>query len=70
MHVNTFKVMGLVGMLAEELSVIAADGKVSVTEALGLIKKVCKQLDLDFDEVGFDLSKLKSKEPVESKLKV
>jgi len=58
MHVNTFKVMGLVGMMAEELGTIAADGKITITEALGLIKKICKNLNLDFDETGFDLSKL------------
>ncbi|HLP59184.1 MAG TPA: hypothetical protein VK186_10160 [Candidatus Deferrimicrobium sp.] len=61
MDVKTFKVIGMVGMLAEELSLIAADGKVTVNEAIGLIKKICKNLDLDFDEVGFDMVEKKKK---------
>ncbi|MCU0286290.1 MAG: hypothetical protein MUF15_07805 [Acidobacteria bacterium] len=61
MNINTFKVIGMVGMLAEELSLIAADGKVSVNEAIGLIKKICKSLDLDFDEVGFDMTEIEKK---------
>ena len=55
MTINAFKVMGMVGMLAEELSTIAADGKVTVTEAFNLIKKICDTLGLDFDDTGFDL---------------
>ncbi|MCP4665311.1 MAG: hypothetical protein GY849_03005 [Deltaproteobacteria bacterium] len=55
MTINVFKVMGMVGMLAEELSTIAADGKVSVTEAFSLVKKICDTLGLDFDDTGFDL---------------
>ena len=55
-NISAFKVIGMVGMLAEELSTIAADGKVTVNEILSLGRKICENLGLDFDEVGFDLA--------------
>ncbi|MCP3923894.1 MAG: hypothetical protein GY714_15050 [Desulfobacterales bacterium] len=55
MGISTFKVIGMVGMLAEELSNIAADGKVTVQEAVGLVTKICEALGLDLDEEGFKL---------------
>ncbi len=56
MKINYFKVIGMVGMLAEELSKIAEDGKVTVNEAIGLVEKVCDNLGLDFDKEGFELA--------------
>ncbi|MDH3973552.1 MAG: hypothetical protein OEV42_04655 [Deltaproteobacteria bacterium] len=55
MSINTFKVMGMVGMLAEELNGIAADGKVTINEAIDLVRKISEALGLDFDEAGLDL---------------
>jgi hypothetical protein len=56
MNISYFKVIGMVGMLAEELSKIAEDGKVTVTEAFDLMKMVCERLGLDFDTEGFELA--------------
>ncbi len=47
---NTFKVMGMVGMLAEELGNITADGKVTFLEAIDLVTKICEALGFDFDK--------------------
>lgn len=56
MKINYFKVIGMVGMLAEELSQIAEDGKVTIKEAVDLIERICEQLGLDFDQAGFQLT--------------
>lgn len=58
MKINYFKVIGMIGMLAEELSQIAEDNKITINEALGLIEKICDQLGLDFDQEGFELSEV------------
>ena len=58
MSINAFRVMGLVGLLATELSAAAADGKVTVKEGITIIEKVCGALGIDFDKEGVDLSKL------------
>lgn len=55
MKINYFKVIGMIGMLAEELSRIAEDGKITIKEALDLIEKICDQLGLDFDQAGIKL---------------
>lgn len=59
MKVNYFKVIGMVGMLAEELGKVAEDGKVTVTEAIELVKKISLSLGLDFDETGLELAEPK-----------
>jgi hypothetical protein len=48
MKVSFFKVLGLVGMLAEELSAAAVDGKVTVDEALRIVGKICEALGIEF----------------------
>lgn len=55
MKLNYFKVIGMVGMLAEELSKIAEDGKITIKEAVELVEKICEQLGLDFDQAGVQL---------------
>ncbi len=59
MKINYFKVIGMVGMLAEELGEIAEDGKVTIKEALDLMEKICERLGLDFDRTGFQLTEAK-----------
>ena len=59
MKVNYFKVIGMIGMLAEELNQIAEDGKVTINEALGLMEKICEQLGLDFDRTGLQFTEAK-----------
>jgi hypothetical protein len=43
-----FKVLGLVGLLAEELSVAAVDGKITVKEALRIVERICDSLRIEF----------------------
>ncbi len=39
-------------LIAEELVVAAADGKITVTEAFNLIDTLCAELGVDFDKTG------------------
>jgi hypothetical protein len=48
MKIGFFKVLGLVGMLAEELSAAAADGKVTVKDALRIVERICDALGIEF----------------------
>jgi transcription termination factor NusB len=41
-------VLGLVGLLAEELSAAAVDGKITVNEALRIVKRICDSLGIEF----------------------
>lgn len=59
MKINYFKVIGMIGMLAEGLSQIAEDGKVTINEALDLMGKICEHLGLDFDRTGLQLTEAK-----------
>ena len=56
MKISYFKVIGMIGMLAEELSQIAEDGKINIKEALNLIEKICEQMGLDFDNEGIEIA--------------
>ncbi len=49
MKVNVFKVLGMVGTLAAELNKIAADGNVTVFEAIDLSLAICGELGIKFD---------------------
>ncbi len=53
MKVSFFKVLGLVGVLAEELSKAAMDGKITVKEALSIVEAICEQLGIELDKEGF-----------------
>ena len=55
MHIGFFKVLGLIGMLANELSAAAVDGKITAREAMAIMEKVCEQLGIDLDKTGIDL---------------
>jgi len=55
MHIGFFKVLGLIGMLANELSMAAVDGKITAREALKIMEKVCDELGIDLDKTGIDL---------------
>jgi len=46
---NFLKIMGLVGMVTDEMITIEQDGKVTITEGLTLIDKICNSLDIKFD---------------------
>jgi hypothetical protein len=48
MKVSFFRVLGLVGLLAEELSLAAVDGKITVDEALRIVKRICDALGIEF----------------------
>jgi len=48
MKIGFFKVLGLVGMLAEELTAAAVDGKVTVKEALRIVERICDALGIEF----------------------
>jgi hypothetical protein len=48
MKIGFFKVLGLVGMLAEELTAAAVDGKITVDEALRIVGKICEALGIEF----------------------
>lgn len=49
-------IFSLTGTIAESLQKASSDGKISVNEAIEIIKSVCKSLNIDFDEAGVDLS--------------
>ena len=46
---NFLKIMGLVGMVTDELINIQMDGKVTITECIKLVDKICNNLNIKFD---------------------
>ena len=46
---NFLKIMGLIGMVTDEMIQIEQDGKVTITEGLTLIDKICNNLNIKFD---------------------
>ena len=50
-----FRVLGMIGMLAEELSRAAEDGKITVSELIVIGRKVCDHLGIDLDEEGVSI---------------
>jgi len=48
-----FKILAMMGMLSTELGKAAVDGKITVGEGIELVKKICAELGIDFDEVGW-----------------
>lgn len=55
MKVGFFRIIGLFGLLAEELTIAAEDGKITVAEAIKIVTRICEALGIDFDATGFDL---------------
>ena len=53
-----FKILGLVGLLADKLMAAAKDGKVTIAEGLDIIRAICSQLGIDFDETGWELTEV------------
>ncbi len=50
-----FKALALVALIAAELPMIVADGKITITEAVALVQKIAEQLGYDFDDEGITL---------------
>ena len=46
------KAISLIALIAAELPMIVADGKITITEAVNLVKKIADQLGYDFDDEG------------------
>ena len=53
--VGFFAVLGLVGLLADELTKAAEDGKITVSEGLKILKAICERLGIDFDTTGIKI---------------
>lgn len=53
--IGYFKIIGLIGLLAEELTIAAEDGKITVSEAIRIVVKICETLNLDFDIQEFKI---------------
>lgn len=49
MEINYFKVLGLIGLLASELTIAARDGKITGTEGIKIISNICEGLGFTFD---------------------
>ena len=54
-NVRWYSVLGMVGMLAAELTKAAVDGKITVREMINIGEKVCGHLDIELDKEGFDI---------------
>lgn len=55
MKVTFFKILGLVGLLAEELTKAAVDNKITAKEAINIIQMICTALGINFDTEGINL---------------
>ena len=53
--INLFTVLGLLGLLAQELTLIAQDNRVTIKEALAMVEKICVQLGIEFDSTGIEI---------------
>ena len=53
--ISFWKMFGLTGMLANELTQAMKDNKVTAKEALKLIENICDYLDIDLDKEGIEL---------------
>ncbi|SDO03920.1 hypothetical protein SAMN04488516_11726 [Desulfonauticus submarinus] len=49
MKIGFFSVLGLIGVLAEELTKAASDGKITASEGLHIVEKVCEQLGIKLE---------------------
>jgi len=48
MKIGVLKVIGVVFLLAEELTKAAKDGEITAEEGLAIIAKLCESLDITF----------------------
>jgi len=55
MTIGFFKVIGLIGLLANELTAAAVDGKITAREAISIMEKICAALGIDLDKTGLEL---------------
>ena len=53
-----FKIIGLIGILAEELGTAATDGKITLREGITIMMRVAEAIGVDFDTSDVDLEKL------------
>ena len=58
MKITWFKALGLIGLLASELTKVAEDGKITITEALTVVSKICLELGINFDTTGLTMEDL------------
>ena len=42
-----FKILGIIGMLSAQISQAAADGQITVEEAMNIVKMVCQVLNIE-----------------------
>ncbi len=50
MEISYFKAMSLVKSLSVDLSEAAEDNRITATEGMEIIRKVCAELEIEFDE--------------------
>lgn len=55
MTIGIFRVLGIIGPLAEELGAAAEDGRITISEGIRILRRICDALGLDLDEEGLDL---------------
>jgi len=55
LEIGIFKIIGLIGLLAKELGDAANDGKITFAEGVSIIKAICEQLGIDFEDEGIEL---------------
>ncbi len=53
MKIGFFQVLGMIGMLAGELSKAAIDGKITAAEMLSIGERICESLGIELDKEGF-----------------
>jgi len=49
MKIGFFKIFGMIGMLAEELTKAAEDGKITADEALRIVEKICEEIGISLE---------------------
>ncbi len=54
MKTGFFKIIGLIGLLSEELSTAAEDGRITIAEAVRIVQRICDALGIDFDNTGYE----------------
>ena len=57
-----FKVLGIVGLLSVKLQEASIDGKITISEAIGIMEAICESLGINFDKEGFDFEPI---QPIE-----
>jgi len=49
MKISFFSILGMIGMLAQELTKAASDGKITADEALRIVEKICEQIGVSLE---------------------